>query len=233
MAVEYALYTNHLTEEDNFSARIQNPRNKSIAKTIEQMTDEGSILTDVESNTVIHAFFKHLAKGLKDNGECLQSEYLNMSLSMKGVFDDENDTFDPTRHEIVLNITPGEFLTKVLGEIELKKIKAAPSVKPLINKFYDVFSKTTTQMSVPGMVELKGENLKVDEEAADEGVFLINKADSSETKVTDIHTNKPGTIQFVAPTGLGSGTYEIEVRNRPYRLKDLRTGRLATTVTVA
>lgn len=233
MPLEYALYDNPLTPDPNdFAAKVQNPQNYTLAQVISQMTQEGSILKTTECDVVLKAFFKQLAKNI-DQGIGLHCSYISLALTIRGVFTSENDRFDPERHEKVINIVGGKVLKEALNQMEVKKVKPSLPTQPILGNFLDIMSNTVAQLTKGGLGELKGEQLKINEAEADEGIFIINIADNSETKVERLHQNFPGNLQFIIPATLTAATYALEVRNRAHKGKELRKGRLDTTVTVA
>lgn len=232
MALQYALYNNHLTSEDDFTAKVQKLKTNSIEDIVELMTAEGSILKTTECNAVIIDFFRVLAQRIA-KGEGFGSQYMSITPTIRGVFDSLDDVYDAERHSVVINLNAGKMLKEALNQIELIKVKASKPTQATINTYLDVMANSATSLSKGGLGELKGEHLKIDTEQADEGVFIINTANNQATKVSRLHQNLPSVLQFVVPNSLAAGSYAIEVRNRPFRVKELRTGKLNTTLTVA
>lgn len=233
MALKYALYKNLLTPELTYAARIQELQTKSIEEVVTQLTREGSILKETECNAVLTAFFEQLAKNIKE-GIGFQSPYISISPSVRGVFKDEEDRFTEDVHEKTINISTGVFLRRITEEIKLEKVKPSVSPQPVLIGLIDIVSDTTNEkLSKGGVIEIKGERLKIDEAAADEGIFLLNKANANEVKISRIHQNLPGTLQCVIPASVINGTYTVEVRNRLYRTVELRKGQLPFDITVA
>lgn len=233
MALKYALYDNPLTPDPtDFAAKVQNQQNKTIKDVINQITGSGSILKPTECNAVLTAFFNQIAQNISE-GTGFYSEYFSLSPSMRGVFTDEDDRFDPTRHELVINLVGGKSFKEALNSMQLEKVKPSLPNQPQVVRFYDIMSDTTTQITKGGLIELKGERLKVNEDEADEGIFIINTADATATKVARMHQNYPGNLQALVPASLAAGSYTIEVRNRAHKGKEIRTGRLEATLTVA
>ena len=83
-----------------------------------------------------------------------------------------------------------------------------------------------------GLGALNGYRLKYDKAQPDEGIYLINTTDHTETKVTVVADNHPAKLIFTAPDTLTpSQTYHIEVRAHMRDSTELRTGRLNAPLT--
>ena len=233
MSLKYSLVDNPLTPDPtDFMARIQNLEMNEISDIVEEMTQEGAILKSVECNAVIHDFFKRLAKRIT-KGQGLRSPYLDIAPSIKGVFINEEDRFDPDRHGLVLNLVAGAVLKEALASMQVTKVAATDPREPKAKKFFDQRTKGDTTLTPLGTANLLGENLKIDSEKDDEGVFFINTADNSETKASYMYENLPRKLQFEIPDALITGSYVIEVRNRPRNTKELRSGRFKNPLNVA
>lgn len=233
MGLQYSLFDNQLTPDPNdYAAKVQNLKINSIEDIVELMTQEGSILKSTEVNAVIIDFFKKLAQRL-GKGEGFHSIFLGFTPGIRGVFDSEDDSFDVSRHEKVVNVVAGKVLKDALASMEVQKVIASAPTQPILKKFMDVRSKSNTTLTAGRSAQLTGNNLKFNEAEADEGIFIINMGDNSETRVDYVYENLPSSLRFEIPDALATGTYEIEVRSRPKRTKTLRKGRYDGQVTVA
>jgi hypothetical protein len=232
MALKYALFDNKMTEDpDDYMAIIQEAQNKNLDDIIKQITVAGSILKETECRAVIRDFLKKLAENAQE-GIGFLNDYFSINFSIQGVFKDADDRYDPKRHSILMNLTANTELKKSLDFIKVEKV--SPNIpQPIVHQLYDMLSNTTNAtLSGNGMAEIKGEKLSINTAEADEGIFLINVATATETKVSLIHNNEPKKLQFLVPTGLQAGTYKVEVRNRAHRGKDIRKGVLGVDLTV-
>ena len=123
----------------------------------------------------------------------------------------------------------GEKLVAAAQRNRLKRTKAG-AYSPEPTKVEDVASGTTNEVLTPGnMACLKGENLKINTEQADEGLYLINNQ-GKVTEVTHIARNMPAEVVFLVPGSLATGSYRLEVRNRSYQ--QLATATLKPLLTV-
>ncbi len=158
-----------------------------------------------------------------DDGDRLQTPIFRTSTSIKGVFVDQTDTFDRSRHYIRLNITPGEHIGSIVEDLTVEKI-AATKARPVLELYKDFATDTLNETITPGSSgELRGSHLKVDPEDEEQGIFFI-AADGTETKVDMIMRNMPANLIFMIPEGLASGEYDIEVRVKLRRRNEIRVG---------
>lgn len=222
--LKYALYRSQLNGRQNtYTAIPQAYEIKNIEDIIHQLTGPGSILKETECVAVIHDFFKALSSQLHE-GHGFSCDYMRIHPKITGVFEGKEDVFDPKRHQKKLSIVATNVLKDVLNELKLEKVQPIGS-QAEIKSVYDLKSRQTDGILSPGhLIEIHGQKLKLNTELADEGIFLINNADELEIKISQLHTNRPGKLAAMLPDNLASGTYLLEVRNRPIRNKTLTTG---------
>lgn len=226
MTVRYGLGLNHLTEDpDDYLAVVTECTTSNVNKIMERMIGKGSTVTKAEGLSVIEEFEYAVVEEVKD-GHIVSTDLFRISPSISGVFKDENDSFDPSRHTIKLNISAGPRLQEIISKIELKKV-ALSTAEPVIEKFVDLKTKAENQSFTPGqVVSIKGSLLKFDEEDTQQGVFFI-ASDDSETRATDFVKNKPSELMFFVPDTLTSGTFQLEVRTILHNSKVLKKARLS------
>ena len=223
MPFTYALYPNPLKE--NYKAQAQNIETYALDDVVNQMTREGSILKPTECYAVLNAFFDQLAANLQ-KGIGFQSDYLRLMPGIKGAFEAKEDSFDPKKHKTVANVSAGKALKKAANKMETKKIDATPPKAAHIKQVQSLASQVQPPEIATGRpIEIKGELLKVDLEQPDEGVFLIHTTTQQTIPLTSIYRNYPSIIQCIVPDALPAGHYYLEIRNRPFRTKTLRTAR--------
>jgi hypothetical protein len=79
--------------------------------------------------------------------------------------------------------------------------------------------------------QLSGSPQKFHENAADEGVIIVDVDGGPTFKVTTVQRNKPAQLVFLVPS-LPGGSYRIEVRAKVGASTQLRTGTLDATLVV-
>jgi hypothetical protein len=233
MKINYVLHPNPITPDPyDCRAVVVNKTVSTVKDIVKQITGEGSILKETECNAVIEAFLKRIGINLAE-GISFQSEYFSVGIGISGVFINDKDKFDATRHFIYPNLNPGKPWKESLAEAKLERVTTEEN-KPRPDSIVDMKSKTNDQTLSPGgMAELQGQMLKIDETSPDEGIFIVSENGGGETKVSYLYMNYPKSLQFEIPESLTTGTYKIQVRNRSHNGKSLRIGILEYSLNVA
>ncbi len=232
MALKFALYDNPVTPDPNdYMAIVQDPVKRTIDEIVAQMTTPGSILKETECVAVMHRFFKILGENL-EKGEGFTSEYLILSPGVNGVFQ-QDERFTEGKHKRKVDQRLGTYLKESLKRMALEQIPANVP-KPVIKTVFDIKSKTLGEQLTPGgMIELKGEKLKIMDTAdAQQGVYFIHSSKKTEYKSTYLHINEPKTLSVEVPEGLPRGEYDIEVRTISQNAKNIKKGKFSETLTV-
>lgn len=231
--LKYALFKNPLkpgTEEA--VAVVQERQTYTVQQVISQLTAEGSILKDVETQAVLQAFFKRLVRNMAE-GIGFQSPYFSLNPSIQGVFSSDDDSYDASRHQVAVNLNPGPALRGVTPGLSLQKV-AGQLRQPFLKSLYDKQTDTYNEMITAGdTAVIKGEKLKIYNEAnPEEGIFFVNISDAEVLRVDKLYTNTNSTLDFRVPD-LPSGNYRVEVRSSLYQGgKSTRTGALNQVVEV-
>jgi len=119
--VEVYLYENFLTPNPtDYVGRVETERTLGMRDVCESSVLRGG--ADINSSAMFHAgelLFKEMAYLLCD-GFSVNFGYFHISLKIRGVFDSPTDTFDPKRHSLMFQMTPGELLRRELPSIQKK-----------------------------------------------------------------------------------------------------------------
>ena len=228
--LEYALFENHLTSDPNdFMAVVQNQQSRSQEDVIDQMISRGSTVTKAEAFSVLEEYAIALVQ-LAQEGYAVNTPLFNLSPSIKGVFNGDEEAFNPARHTVKINVTPGTRLKEAASQIVVKRVQgASPQPDPLY--LDDLGSGTRNEQLTPGNIaQLKGSRLKFDTADPQQGIFLI-AADNTETKVVTISRNKPAQVDFLIPQ-LATGNYRLEVRAVLFAGQEARSGTLPAELNV-
>lgn len=232
MSLEYYLIPNHMTSDpDDYMAVSSNSNTYTIEDIYDQMTREGSTITKAEALAVFEEITQAIA-GILEEGHSVVTPLVNITSSVSGVFESEDDRFDPSRHQVRLNIGTGKRLRELNGSIS-PVVGTAGLRQPSLARFYDNSSETQNELITPnGGGRIKGSLLKFDEEDADQGIFFIDQSDNTEHRVDQpLLRNKPGELIFILPD-LPAGTYRLEVRSMLTNTTTLRKGALSQELTV-
>lgn len=237
--IKVNLYPNLLTEDPNdYSARVISERTLSISDICRTAISRGGAQTStsaqaMESNVAL--FLKEMAYQLCD-GFSVNTGYFTANTQLRGVFNSSKETFNPEKHTILFQFNQGELLRKELGNVSVVIDKVGEAML-VIEEVYDSKSGTVNDLLTPNRnLKIRGSKLKIVGENPDNGVYFINTADNTRTKVdpTDIVTNNPAELMIVVPE-LKAGTYKVEVVTQyggTTLLKDPRTCRFERILTV-
>lgn len=230
MPLDYALFENHLTAAPNdYMAVVQNQQSKTQEDVIDLMVSRGSTVTKAEALAVFEEYALAVEQ-LAKNGNAVNTPLFNLSLSVKGVFNREDEPFTPATHSVKINVTPGPRLKEMASGVSVRRVQgASPQPDPLY--IDDLGSGSRNDVLTPGNIaQLKGSRLKFDPTDPAQGIFLIAD-DGSETRVSVISNNKPSRLDFLVPA-LTKGTYRLEVRASLYKTNGLRSDSLPAELTV-
>ena len=230
--MKYCLHANPLTKNGDFMAVPQDIENYGIEEVITQITGPGSILKKTECRAVIYAFLDKVAENA-EKGIGLLSPYLVLTPGLSGVFEDEQDKFDESRHSREVHINPGSILRKSIEKMEVEKVPVQKR-RPVITQVFDIKSGEENHVITPGhMIEIMGSNLKVgNNEDKNQGIFLVDTANGKAIKAIHIHYNVPGKLSVVLPETLAKGTYQLIVKTIYNNCKTLKQGTLESPLEV-
>ena len=233
--LKYSLRENLLTAApDDFMAQVQDVRSYTLDEIIDAMMQKGSTLTRADVAAVLQIYGEVCASLIAD-GSALNTPLMNTSLSISGVFNGANDSFDKKRHAVNLNITAGTAPKAALGKIRCEKT-GTTSTDPYINEVKDIVSGTVNaELTKGGVVQITGSRLKFDHKDSSQGIFFVPET-GNPVRAAVIAENKPARLMAIIPADLEAGTYYIEVRSKHSGggkpLKAVKAGRFAKPLTV-
>lgn len=200
---------------------------------IDQMISRGSTVTKAEALSVYEELSLAIEQLIK-NGNSISTPLFTIMPRVVGVFNNDGDSFDSSRHQVKLRINPGIRLREMGSKIPVEKI-VTERRQPVLVHFHDNTSESQDEIVTPGGgARITGALLKFDEADVQQGIFFVNVATAEVIRVAGkLLKNKPGELIFVAPA-LVAGTYKIEVRAVASNGgKTIRTGALPYEVTVS
>lgn len=232
MSLEYYLIRNHITDNPNdYRAVSRNASSYTIEDVYKQMTREGSTVTKAEALAVFEEITQAITSILQD-GHSVVTPLVNISSSVTGVFDTEEDQFDSDRHQVQLNLNSGLRLKNLPASIQPNRIEGSEPA-PDIKYLHDNVSGTRSELLTPGGgARIKGSLLKFDEEDDQQGIFFVNTQDGTEQRVERaLLRNMPKELIFTIPN-LAAGEYRLEVRSILNNMSTIRSGILSNPLTV-
>ena len=234
--LKYSLRENLLTPApDDYMAQAADVRSYTLDEIIDLMMEKGTTLTRADVAATLQVYGEVVSAIIKD-GSAVNTPLMNTSMSISGVFDGANDSFDKKRHTVNLNITAGTLLRDAVTKVKCEKTEGV-STDPYITEVTDIVTGTVnTTLTKGGVVQLVGSRLKFDAKDAAQGIFFVPETGEA-VRAAVIAENKPARLMAIIPAGLKAGTYYIEVRTKILEGnksgKTLKTGRFNKALTVA
>ena len=233
--LKYCLRENLLTPApDDYMAQVADVRSYTLDEIIDLMMEKGTTLTRADVAATLQVYGEVVSAIIKD-GSAVNTPLMNTSMSISGVFDGANDSFDKKRHTVNLNITAGTLLRDAVTKVKCEKTEGV-STDPYITEVADIVSgKVNEVLTKGGVVQLTGSRLKFDAKDAAQGIFFVPET-GNPVRASVIAENKPARVMAIIPADLAAGTYYIEVRtkyaNATKQLKTLKVGRFAKPLTL-
>lgn len=234
--LKYCLRENLLTPApDDYMAQAADVRSYTLDEIIDLMMEKGTTLTRADVAATLQVYGEVVSAIIKD-GSAVNTPLMNTSMSISGVFDGANDSFDKKRHTVNLNITAGTLLRDAVTKVKCEKTEGT-STDPYITEVTDIVTGTVnTTLSKGGVVQLVGSRLKFDAKDTAQGIFFVPET-GAPVRAAVIAENKPARLMAIIPADLAAGTYYIEVRTKILEGnksgKTLKTGRFNKALTVA
>ena len=231
--LKYSLRENLLTPApDDYMAQVTDTRSYSLEEIIDLMMDKGTTLTRADVAAVLQVYGE-VCSSIVADGAALNTPLMNTALSVSGVFNGANDSFDKKRHTVNLNMTAGSLLRDAVAKVKTEKTEGA-STDPYITEVTDIVSgKVNEALTKGGVVQLTGSRLKFDQKDEAQGVFFVPET-GNPVRAAVIAENKPARLMAIIPD-LAAGTYYVEVRTKVdtkgKTLKTLKTGRFNKPLT--
>jgi hypothetical protein len=230
MPIDYVLFENNITPDpDDYTAAVRSRGTAELEAVIERMMRQGSTVTRADIVSVLEDFTqaveRMLLEGLKVN-----TPLANFGASIKGIFEGQEDSYDPDRHQVTPTVAPGKHLRAVF-RAEARPVKQE-AVKPKPNPlaYVDMNSEARDSVLTPGgLGQIIGHRLKFEADDPAQGVFFI-AAEGAAARAEVVGRNKPAELMFLVPM-LPAGAYTVEVRAR-FGSDDLRVGALDVPLSV-
>ena len=234
--LKYALRENLLTPEPNdYMAQVTDSQSYNLEKIIDKMIERGSTLTKADITATMQIYTETICS-LLEEGFQINTPLINTSMSISGVFDGATDSFDSSRHNVNINITPGTKLKETLSKVKTQKVEAA-STDPFVTEVKDIVSgKVNESLTKGGILQAVGARLKFDNSDEAQGVFLVPETGSA-VRCGVVAENKPARVMAMIPADITAGTYYLEIRSKMLTAakttKTLKTGRFSKPLVIA
>lgn len=228
--LKYCLVENMMAkEEKNFTAMVTSPVTKTLDDVINVMIAEGTGLTRPQALAYFEKLLQTTLGFLKD-GHRVKTPLFIVRPTISGTFNDIEDIFDVTRHDIRVRFRPGGRMQNVAAEFHFEKVNVR-SMQPVVKKIVDAATLNTNKNLTPGGIgTIRGEFLQFDRDNLSLGVFFI-PVNNPELSIRAMIYSRvfPRELSFVIPT-LEPGEYRVMVKSMPK--EDILSTLLAPKVTV-
>lgn len=232
------LYDNFLTKDNpnDFTARTVSERSLSVQDICNAAVSRGG--ADVSASAMAHAtelFLKEMAYQLCD-GYSVNTGYFTASTTIRGVFDNPSETYNPEKHSILFQFNQGEKLRAEIPTIEVNILGMAEAASAIL-QVKDIKTGSVNDLLTPNRnLKIIGSKIKIAGEASTNGVFFINTTTLERTalEASDLVTNNPSELLIIIPT-LVEGTYNLEVVTQyagSQLLKEARVAKFDKILTV-
>ena len=175
---------------------------------VDLMSESGTTLTRTDNLAALNRLEETVVKAVL-NGYNVNLPLFNISFSISGVFDGLTDSFDPNRHKFNINLTKGTALRDAEKKVKFEKANAIIP-QPQIQEVKDhVSGKVNEIITVKGVVEVRGYNLKIEGDDSNCGLWFVHETGNEEQAVTIVE-NKPTRIIAMVPN-IMLGNTQIKV----------------------
>ncbi|MDR2177343.1 MAG: DUF4469 domain-containing protein, partial [Treponema sp.] len=210
--LEYTLEENLLTDEPgDYRAQVVNVKSYTTSEIVDRIMQIGAGLTRSDIASVLEAEKQVMAQIIAEGGG-FTTEILNAFPSIPGRFSTIDETVDPAKHKVRINLHPGTALRAAAGGIKLKKI-AVVVTGTVITAALDVKSGTVNDKLTPGRdIKLSGTRLKIAGDDPSVGLYFVPAGGGAPVKVdpSDIVVNNPSEVIAVIPS-LAAGVYQVRI----------------------
>jgi hypothetical protein len=149
---------------------------------------------------------------------------------IRGTFAGPDDSFDPSRQRLVVNLLPGALLKKGIGKEGQVTKEVIDKPRPILTQCFDLGSGTANQELTPGRgIHISGKLLRFDPADPAQGVFFV-AADGTEMQSDELLEDRPCKLIVRVPA-LAAGSYTVEVRAGFN--DEVRTGKLDKPLAVS
>ena len=124
--MKYYLTENKLTDESNYVARVLVERTVDQEALITKMLRKRNLVSKTDIVAVLNSFYEEVIQCIND-GDNITLPISNISYSISGVFDSNEESFQEDKHKLHINLNGGRFIKDLTGNIVLKKVKAPPA----------------------------------------------------------------------------------------------------------
>ena len=227
--IKYKLIPNTFTKDNkSYRAAVEAYKSLTLEDIIQEMEFRHSSLTTADMVALFEDFSRTIIKRIIE-GDRINTDLFQLSLSIKGTFTDQDDQFDASRHKVRVCINASRaFQDTVAQSVRVEKQPGALPL-PKLEWFFNLEgSAPNSELSPTHMARIKGERLAFDQNDPQQGVFIVpvnsgSPSSNGAIRVEHVSVATRGQLIFRVPDNLPPGFYRLEVR-AVFGARDLRTG---------
>jgi len=230
MALTYGLYPNNLRKGEHvFRALVRKRQKYTLDEVVARVVRRSPALTAAAVRGTLDLFMEEISEVL-ENGDSVTTPLFKAQCSISGKFTDPDDYFLTNRHQVKVNLKPGNLLNKMAKRVRPHKIES-DLPRPLIELFTDMTTGEINAVLTPGgPVVIKGIRLKFDAGDPEQGVFLQSE-NRQLLRIGGVLRNVFSQIVLMVPTDLSPGAYQLIVKSK-LNTQQLRTGEFSHNLLV-
>lgn len=210
-SIKYGLRENLLTADpDDCMAQVVDARTYTQEDIAQEIIKRGSTLSAAD----IAAYQKlevEVYKAIIADGGNISTPLMSTNFSITGVFANQTDVFDRSRHAVKLNVNAGAELRDALSKASVQKVEIS-STDPYITSVTDKISGDSSVIKTGSVMQITGSRLKFDAADPEQGVFAITSGD--EFRCATVIENKPARLMVLLSPEVPAGDFSVEVRTK-------------------
>lgn len=224
MSVQYNVRESFLVNGEGYIAQILPGKRLETKDIVERMAQKGTTLTKTDLRAAFTILREVIMEAMKEGYQINFIDFMSLTFSIGGMFEGDEDSFSPDRHELKIKANISKtFCLDVLRHVTLEK-RVIDKKGPIITSITELAGKKKNLVITQGrLATLRGDNLKFDVEAEDEGIYFFSEDKSRMIKVPFEGKITVKEIMFVVPdlSSLGPKVY-VELRTK-LNSKSIRT----------
>lgn len=212
--IKYYLESNPLTRKSNrLTARVMTTDTLYLKDIVKKAAKRGTSLTETDLMAAALLLSEVTSEEVA-RGKTVVLPLAVIRPTIRGVFNNVDDTFDESRHTKRASLKAGTMLTAKIQKARVEKLTGR-SPAPVVTEFTDVTSGTTNNLITPGGIGIIiGKDLKFDPQNYSEGIWFSPTDGREPVKTSTIALQTQGKLIFSIPNSLKPGSYILEVRKK-------------------
>lgn len=188
---------------------------------VKKLNERHNNISSITANMVLGAFFETVEESLHD-GYQICTPVFNVKTGVKGKFTGPEDQFFSNRHQVTYNCSSNRSLNKKASRQRAYKVQPNDRL-PVIKTVHDMkLDSKNNQITIGGLVEIKGLRLGMDPENKDE--FIALKNNGQVHRITQVFPRSDNHLMMIIPEGLPLGEYQLMIQTRVRNTSELRAG---------